>query len=98
MGFWLDMVFGKSPLQSEVEAVHEHVRRALMTITKHEEALQAQLTFNENVEAALKEMGEYNEDHAKFALATADEFEALEKRVDLLEANVTVHKRSKGYK
>lgn len=96
MGFWLDMVFGKSPLQSELDTAHRKMDADRKTIAKHEEALQEQLTFNENVETALKEMGNYNEDHAKFALAVSSEFDELKKRVDLLEANVTVHKgRSK---
>lgn len=109
MGFWLDMVFGKSPLQSELnnfygefnsaraelETIHKKVeadRKVLAALTEH---VTLQTTMNTDVHEALGKIADNATDNAGFAGLAAEEITAIKARLDLLEANVTVHRRVK---
>lgn len=112
MGWWLDMIFGKSPLQSELDEIHNKVeehysefnsaRAELETVHKKVEAdhkvLAKLADFNE-VQVELNEkVGSAIDNSAAFAEVAVAEFAAAKARLDLLEANVTVHKRVKPKK
>lgn len=99
MGFWLDMVFGKSPLQSELDALHAKVESGLRSdrevLVQLTDGAEAQVEFNKNVHEALEVIAECNTDKSEFALRTVEEIDRIRARLDLLEANVVVHKRVK---
>lgn len=105
MGWWLDMIFGKSPLQSELDEIHNKVEEHYSEFNSARAELE---TVHKKVEAdrkVLAKLADFNEvqvvdNSAAFAFAEAAvaEFAAAKARLDLLEANVTVHKRVKPKK
>lgn len=109
MGFWLDMVFGKSPLQSELDVIHDKVERHYgefnstrsdvtadrEVLTQVIEHVTLQTEMNADVHEALEKIADNATDNAGFALKAAEEITKIKGRLDLLEANVVVHKRVK---
>lgn len=109
MGFWLDMVFGKSPLQSELDDLQGRVERhygefnsARSDVTAQGKVLAGlvehvtlQTEMNAGVHTALEKIADNATDNASFALQAAEEIIKIKARLDLLEANVVVHKRVK---